>query len=98
LQWILDQSEGEFLVVVVASDFHATHAIGVRIGHRAIFDHEIRVSLPLSKEGFDYACGGMTMCLGLGEVIRVVKNMCKKRSPQRPLELPSKVNIFCVPV
>ena len=68
------------MVVVVASDFHATHVFGVSIGRRAIFDQEIRISLPLSNEGFDPACGGLKTCLGLVEVIRVVKNPCKKIS------------------
>jgi hypothetical protein len=85
LEWILNQTEGEFLVVIVASDFHATHVVGVSVCRRAIFDHEIRVSLPLSKEGFDSTCGGLTTCVGLGEVIRVVKNPCKKRS--RPMAI-----------
>jgi hypothetical protein len=80
LEWILEQSEGDYLVVVVASDFHATHVVGVSVCRRAIFDHEIRVSLPFSKEGFDSMCGGMTRCVGLGEVVQVVRNPGKKRS------------------
>jgi hypothetical protein len=84
LEWILNQSEGEFLVVVVASDFHATHVVGVSVCRRAIFDREIRISLPLSKEGVDSTCGGLTTCVGLGEVIRVVQNTCKKGVAPRP--------------
>jgi hypothetical protein len=51
----------------MASDVHETHVVGVRVGRRAIFDHEFRVSLPLSKEGFDSARGGFTTFLGLKE-------------------------------
>jgi hypothetical protein len=85
LEWILNQSEGEFLVVIVASNFHATHMAGVSVFRRAIFDHEIPVSLPLSNDGFYSTCGGLKTCVGLDEVIRVVKNPCNTSS--RPMAI-----------
>jgi hypothetical protein len=50
LDWILEKESGSFLVVVVASDSHANHVIGVDASRRLIYDHEIRNTLPLSQE------------------------------------------------
>jgi hypothetical protein len=80
LDWILAKESGSFLVVVVASDSHANHVIGVDASRRLIYDHEIRNALPLSQEGFDGACGGSTTCVGLAEIRQVVPINSKKRT------------------
>jgi hypothetical protein len=80
LDWILGKEEGKFLVVVVASDSHANHVIGVDAERQIIFDHEVRNSLPLSQEGFDGTCGGSTTCIGLAEIREVASQYSKKRT------------------
>jgi hypothetical protein len=71
---------GSFLVVVVASDSHANHVIGVDASRRLIYDHQIRNALPHSQEVFDGACRGSTTCVGLAEIRLVVPNNNKKRT------------------
>jgi hypothetical protein len=79
LDWILSQETGDFVAIIIASDFHSNHVVGISVSRRLIFDHEIRRTLPLSHEGFDATCGGQTTCLGLGEVREVVQNISRKR-------------------
>jgi hypothetical protein len=88
LDWILAQQDGDFMVMVIASDGQASHVIGVSAGRRLIFDHEDPISLPFintdpislpfNTTGFDAACSGTTICAGLGEVKRVGLKDTKK--------------------
>jgi hypothetical protein len=79
LDWILSQETGDFVAIIIASDFHSNHMVGISVSRSLIFVHEIRRALPLSREGFDATCGGQTTCIGLGEVREVVQNISRKR-------------------
>jgi len=80
LEWVLEQTNGDFLVVIISSDNQGNHVVGVSAHRRAIYDHEDRMTLPFCQAGFDGACGGDTTCVGLGEVRQVIRNPARKRS------------------
>jgi hypothetical protein len=79
LDWLMEQSAGDFLVTMISSGGDSSHVIGVSAHRRYVFDHEERFSLPFSRSGMDAACSGRNACAGLGEVKMVVLKDVKKR-------------------
>jgi hypothetical protein len=79
LDWLLEQSAGDFLVTMMFSGGDSLHVVGVIAHRRYVFDHEERNSLPFSRSGMDAACSGRNTCAGLREVKMVVLKYVKKR-------------------
>jgi hypothetical protein len=79
LDWLLEQSAGNFLVSIVSSGGDSSHVVGISAHRRHVFDHEELNSLPFNRSGFDAACSGMSTCVGLGEVKMVGLKVLKKR-------------------
>jgi hypothetical protein len=42
LDWLLSQEEGDYVVVVIASDNQSNHVVGFSISRAVIFDHEMK--------------------------------------------------------
>jgi hypothetical protein len=87
LEWVLQQTTGDYIAVIVASDNQANHVISVSAHRGLIFDHEVRMTLPFSRAGFSGTCGDATTCVGLGEVRRVVRSQRRKRPASEAFEV-----------
>jgi hypothetical protein len=81
LSWILNRESGKFLCVLLDSEGQMKHVIGVDAERGAIYDHEDTRTLPLSESGLNACCGGSRVCIGLGEVMEVIRS--ERIAPKR---------------
>jgi hypothetical protein len=79
LDWLLEQSVGDFLIIMISSGGDSSHVVGISAHRRYVLNHEERFSLPFSRSGMDAACSGRNTCAGLGEVKVVVLKDVKER-------------------
>jgi hypothetical protein len=79
LDWLLEQSAGNFLVSIVSDGGDSSHVFGRSAHRRHVFDHEELNSLPFNRSDFDAACSRNSTCVGLGEVKMVGLKVLNKR-------------------
>ena len=71
LEWLLNQENGEFLVVLASSDGHDRHTVGVSVSRKLLFDPSEKYAMEFSRAGFDACCAAGSACNGLVEIRRV---------------------------
>jgi hypothetical protein len=83
LEWVLQQSSGEFIVVICASDGHAQHTVGVSAGRQLIFDPIETKALVFSQAGLDSCCDNNNTCIGLMSVRRVTRVTLSRKKQRK---------------
>jgi hypothetical protein len=73
LEWVLQQSSDEFIVVIGASDGHAQRTVGICAGGRLIFDTNKTQALVFPQAGLYSCCAEDKTCTGLMSVRRMTR-------------------------